>query len=141
MKFLTLKDMDLEKKRVLVRVDFNVPLKNGEVTDDIKLKATVPTLNYLLEKNCKIILMSHLGRPQKELKKGKSIEEVKKKLKMGVVDTLLISEIVDDEKLESFEKEAKMVGTKVKIISTETREGVQLKELGKIAAILRYEVK
>lgn len=85
MKFLTLSDMDLEKKRVLVRVDYNVPLKNGQVSDDTKLKATVPTINHLLEKNCKIILMSHLGRPQKELKKGKSIEKVKKKLTLKPV--------------------------------------------------------
>ena len=94
MKFLTLKDMDLEKKRVLVRVDFNVPLKNGEVADDTRLKATVPTINHLLEKNCKIILMSHLGRPQKELKKGKSIEEIKEKLTLKPVAAKL-SEILE----------------------------------------------
>ncbi|MCH8329244.1 MAG: phosphoglycerate kinase [Nanoarchaeota archaeon] len=85
MKFLTLNDMELEGKRVLVRVDYNVPMKGGMVEDDTRLKATIPTINFLLEKNCKIILMSHLGRPQKLLKKGKSIEEVKKELTLKPV--------------------------------------------------------
>ena len=70
--------MDLEGKRVLVRVDYNVPIRNGMVEDDTRLKATIPTINFLLEKNCKIILMSHLGRPQKLLKKGTSFDEIKK---------------------------------------------------------------
>jgi len=64
MHFLKLQDMELEGKKVLVRVDYNVPIKNGMVEDDTRLKATVPTINFLLEKNCKIILMSHLGRPK-----------------------------------------------------------------------------
>lgn len=66
--------------------------------------------------------------------------EVMQNLKNGVVDTLLLSEKLEEQKIEEFEKEAKLMGTIVTIISTETREGVQLKELGKVAAILRYEV-
>lgn len=69
------------------------------------------------------------------------IDEVMKNLKLGAVDTLILSEKLDEEKMEEFENEAKLVGTDVKIISTETSEGVQLKEMGKAAAILRYEVK
>jgi peptide chain release factor subunit 1 len=60
-------------------------------------------------------------------------------LKIGVVETLLLSEELEDDEIEEFEKEAGNVGSNVKIISIETREGVQLKELGKVAAILRYE--
>ncbi len=67
-------------------------------------------------------------------------QEVMKNLKMGSVEVLLLSETVEDKKIEKFEKEANLVGTEVKIISTETREGVQLREMGKFSAILRYEV-
>lgn len=67
-------------------------------------------------------------------------EEVMKNTKLGVAETLLLSEALDDKTIEEFEIEAEKVGTEVTIISTETREGVQLKEMGKIAAILRYEV-
>tara|TARA_Y100000310_G_scaffold318878_1_gene373446 strand:+ start:14271 stop:15470 length:1200 start_codon:yes stop_codon:yes gene_type:complete len=80
MNFLKLEDMELEGKKVLVRVDFNVKVKNEMVTDDTRLRATIPTINYLLEKNCKILLMAHMGRPQKLLKKGTSMEEIKKEL-------------------------------------------------------------
>ena len=59
---------------------------------------------------------------------------------MGTVDILLLSEELDDNTIDEMENLAKTVGTNVKIISTETREGIQLRELGKIAAILRYEV-
>jgi peptide chain release factor subunit 1 len=62
------------------------------------------------------------------------------KLKMGAVDVLLLSEQLDDEKMDMFDAEAKKMGSEVKIISTETREGVQLRDMGKVAAILRYEV-
>lgn len=67
--------------------------------------------------------------------------EVKKNLKMGVVDKLLISEALEEKKIDEFENIAKRFSTKVEIISTETREGVQLRDLGKVAAILRYEIK
>lgn len=66
--------------------------------------------------------------------------EVMKQLQAGVVDVLLLSESLDDEKIEDFEKEAKKTGSTIQIISIETREGVQLKDMGKVAAILRYEV-
>jgi len=82
MNFLKLEDMDIEGKKVLVRVDYNVPIKGGMVEDDIRLRATVPTINFLLEKSCRIILMSHLGRPKKLLKKEKSLEEVKNRDKL-----------------------------------------------------------
>ena len=67
-------------------------------------------------------------------------ESCKKKLEMGAVDNLLVSESLEDSKIEELEELAKKYGTKFTIISTDTREGAQLKEIGKVAAILRYEI-
>lgn len=71
---------------------------------------------------------------------GYGKKEVERLLKMGVVDTLLISEELDENERSEMQNTAETLGTKVEIISTETREGVQLKNLGKVAAILRYEM-
>ena len=57
------RDVDLKGKRVLMRADFNVPLKDGVISDDKRIKATLPTINYILEQGAALVLMSHLGRP------------------------------------------------------------------------------
>lgn len=89
-KMRTLKDLDLKGKRVLVRVDFDVPIKNGEVVDDEKIKLVLPTINYLLEQNSQIILLSHLGRAEGKVV---SLEPVAKRLAEIIRRTLEIKKV------------------------------------------------
>lgn len=71
---------DLEGKKVLVRVDFNVPIADGKITDDQRIKATLPTIKYLTENNAKVILMSHLGRPKGAVKEEFRLDTVAARL-------------------------------------------------------------
>jgi phosphoglycerate kinase len=76
----TIEDVDVSGKRVLVRCDFNVPLKDGKITDENRIIGALPTIKYLLEKNAKVILCSHLGKPKGEPKPEMSLLPVSKRL-------------------------------------------------------------
>ena len=77
----TVRDIDLKNKKVLVRCDFNVPMdENRNITDNRRIVAALPTIKYLLEQNCKIVLCSHLGRPKGEFKEEFSLKPVAKEL-------------------------------------------------------------
>lgn len=80
MKKKSVKDLDLNGKRVFVRVDFNVPIKEGEVTDDTRIRGALPTIRYIIENGGKAILASHLGRPTGEPDPAFSLKPVAAKL-------------------------------------------------------------
>lgn len=76
----TVRDIDVKGKRVLVRVDFNVPIKNGKVQDDTRIKASLPTIKYILDNGGSVVAMSHLGRPDGRVMPEYSLYPVSHKL-------------------------------------------------------------
>lgn len=87
-----LQEMDVLNKRVIVRCDFNVPVKDGKILDDTKIKASLETINYLIDKNCKIILLSHFGKVKKKEDKQKySLKIVAERLNELVSSNVIFS--------------------------------------------------
>ena len=95
----TVKDIDLKGKKVFVRCDFNVPMdENQNITDNTRIVAALPTIKYLLEQNCKIILASHLGRPKGEVKPEFSLKPVAKELsKLLGKDIIMANDVIGED--------------------------------------------
>ncbi len=95
----TVKDIDLKDKKVLVRCDFNVPMdENQNITDNTRIKAALPTIKYLLEQNCKVILCSHLGRPKGEVLPEFSLKPVAKELsRLLGKDVIMANDVVGED--------------------------------------------
>ena len=79
---LSIKDVNLAQKKVLMRVDFNVSTnkETGQITDDTRIKASIPTIKYILEKGASLVLMSHLGRPKGEMIPQLKMDKVAQRL-------------------------------------------------------------
>lgn len=98
----TVKDFDLKGKRVFVRVDFNVPLdENGNITDDTRIRAALPTINYLVENQAKVILASHLGRPKGKFNLKYSLSPVAMRLSQLLNKEVIFAEDCIGEKVEN----------------------------------------
>jgi 3-phosphoglycerate kinase len=96
----TIKNIDVRGKRVLVRVDFNVPMQDGVITNDIRIVAAIPTINYLVEHDAKVILMSHLGRPDGKPDPKLSLKPVARRLEQMIGHRVVFipsEKVVDDE--------------------------------------------
>ena len=80
MSIKTLETFDVTDKRIFLRCDLNVPLKDGVITDDGRIRASLPTIKYLISKGCTIVIAAHLGRPKGERKPELSLAPVAKRL-------------------------------------------------------------
>ena len=98
----TIKDINLENKKVLIRCDFNVPMKEGKIVDDTRITAALPTIQYALEQNAKVILFSHLGRVKEEADLAKNnLVPVAKRLEELLNQSVTFIEETRGEKLEN----------------------------------------
>ena len=86
---LSIRDLQLKGQRVFIRVDFNVPLKNGVIGDDTRIRASLPTIQYALDQGATVVLASHLGRP-----KGKPTPEFSLRPLVGRLSQLLAVPVV-----------------------------------------------
>lgn len=97
----TIKDLDLDGKKVIIRCDFNVPIKDGKIIDDTRIKGALETIKYCLDRDCKVILMSHLGRvKEKEDLKKNDLSIVAERLASLLKQDILFSEETRGEELE-----------------------------------------
>ncbi len=98
MKNISDQSIDLKGKKVLLRVDLNVPMKNGSITESSRIEKIIPTINLLIAKQAKIIILSHIGRPKGKVVKGMSLEPISKKLSSLLGKEVLFNEKMVDKK-------------------------------------------
>ncbi len=138
----TIKDISVKDKKVIVRCDFNVPLKDGKITDDTRIKAALPTIEYLKEQGAAVILMSHLGRPDGQAKSEYTLEPVSKRLSelLGTDVIFAKSDVVVDNNVKGQAEKLKfgqiMLLENVRFRKEETKNGADFaKELASLADI------
>ena len=137
----TVKDIDLKNKKVLVRCDFNVPMdEEKNITDNARIVAALPTIKYLLENNCAIILCSHLGRPKGEVKPEFSLKPVAKELsKLLDKEIIMANDIIGEDaksKAESLQQGQIMLLENVRFHREETDNDPEFsKELSSMAEV------
>ena len=101
----TIRDIDINNKRVIIRCDYNVPIKDGKIVDDTRIVEAIPTIKYCLDNNCKVILMSHLGRVKEEADLEKNnLQPVADRLSELLEKDILFSEKTRGEELEELVK-------------------------------------
>lgn len=138
----TVRDIDVKGKKVIVRCDFNVPLKEGAITDDTRITAALPTIKYLLEEGAAIILMSHLGRPKGEANMEYTLAPVAKRLSELLETEVEFAQspvVVDEDvkaKAAALECGKVMLLENVRFRKEETKNGAEFaKELASLAEI------
>jgi 3-phosphoglycerate kinase len=105
---LKLKDLDLADKTVFLRVDFNVPLnEEGQITDDTRIRAALPTISYLLEQNARVICASHLGRPKGQFNPKLSMKPVAQRLSQLIAEDVVLAPDVVGEEVERLKESLK----------------------------------
>ena len=142
----TVRDIDVKGKRVVVRCDFNVPQKDGAITDDNRIRAALPTIKYLVENGAKVVLMSHLGRPKGEAKMEFTLKPVADRLTelLGKEVTFIscpevVNEDVKKAAAELAEGEV-MLLENVRFRAEETKNGAEFaKELASLGEIFVQE--
>ena len=138
----TVRDINVQGKRVIVRCDFNVPMKEGVITDDIRIVSALPTVKYLMEQGAKVILMSHMGRPDGEPNMKYTLKPVADRLTelLGQEVLFVSSPVVVDEAVQAaaaqLEEGRVMLLENVRFRKEETKNGADFaKELASLADI------
>ena len=138
----TVRDIDVKGRKVIVRCDFNVPMKDGAITDDVRITAALPTINYLVEEGAKVIIMSHMGRPKGEPNMEYTLAPVAKRLgeHIGQEVVFVSSETVVDDAVKAAAADLKegqvmlLENTRFRKEETKNEENFS-KELAELAEI------